>query len=365
MFADGKKFMDKKRKIQKKRIKKNLISIEQPDFSNKLISSKHSKIKEGYIGLRKEEQKIKNEMIKMETEYQTTLADWEKAYQKKIDSNRLNKRRFNHKHVVFKLKDDTSDTKYYLDENGYKRKFQDEAAWKTKSITCPNKVQHTISQDDFDSLKNGKPLLGYIPCRKGGYNIKYQSQYAFITQEGKTRMYDDFLGSSNNCKNLPMIDLDNEPNGKMMWDNYTMTMGSVIKNTDSGTDCKMTLAEGDELSKHNNKLKVLINKMKENINKIIEKRRNMENKIGGERKEGFRASYTRDNLCETEKCKMVQNVEEYNKLRKKIEKVRGDIATYDGKINESKLSVSSLQMHHLIWIILGGSFVLTAIINSQ
>lgn len=367
MLSDGKKFMNIKNKIKRKKMRSNLISIEQPELSYKLKSKNHSKIKEGYKGIKTKNQNIENEMNKLKSEYQNALADWEKAYQNKIDSNRINNGGFNKRHVVFKIKDDTTDTKYYLDENGYKRKFRDEAAWVTRSVTCPNKVQHTISQNDFDSLKNGSPLYGYIPCRKGGYNIEYQSQYAFITQDGKTRMYDDFLGSSNYCKNLPMIKLDNEPNGKTMWNNYTMTsnMGSVIRNTSSGTDCKINLDDGDKVTKYNNKLKVLANKMKENINKIIEKRRVVESKIGAERKEGFRASYTRDNLCETEKCKMVQNVEEYNKLKKKIDKMRADIATYEGKIKESELSVSSIQMHHLIWIILGGSFVLTAIINSQ
>ena len=359
------------KKRNKKKIKKNMISIEQPELDNVLKSKGHSKFnyREGYGNLTQINKSLENKKDILIQDYNTTLSDWEKAYKEKKMQGVNTTGNFSSRHTIFKVKDDSTNSKYYVDNNGYKRKFANDAAWGTKDITCPNRVQHTITEEESQKLRNGSLLYGYIPCRGGGYNIEYENRHAFITEKGETRMYEDFLGSDASCKNKQLLKLDNLENGKMMWDNYSLNLGAQIKNTESGNDCKIQDGMGDNLTHQNNKLKIIANNMKKDINSMIEKRKALEKKIGGKfeqftLREGLDATYKCNDGDTSEKCKMLKNIDEYNKVKNRINKIRGDISTYDSKIEQANLSVSSIQMHHLIWMILGGTFVLTAIINS-
>lgn len=375
MFSHGKKFIKSKNKFNKKYIKKNTISIDQPDLDNVLKSQTHSKFigREGYQSLNEANQKYTNARNELESNYMTTLDDWEDAYKAKSSQTRDDS--WKKPHVVFQVKDDSASTKYYMDSNGYKRKFADDTAWTTKSANCPNRVTNTISQDEFDSIKKtGAAMYGYIPCRKGGYNIEYNGQYAFITEDGKMRLYKDWSNRDESCKNLQTIDFSDDSNGQIIWDNYSLQTGPELINSDppTGQDCKLGTGMNNDLTTHNNKLKTHANIMRSNINNIISTRVNLEKKIGGKHttesftnvREGWEGSYKDNGSCQTEKCKLLQKIKELQEKRKEINKTKGHIATYDSKIDESKLSVSSVQMHHLIWMVLGGTFALTAIINS-
>ena len=50
-------------------------------------------------------------------------------------------------------------------------------------------------------------------------------------------------------------------------------------------------------------------------------------------------------------------------MNKKLRKMNDDIKQYEAEVSDQNLSVPSIQMHHLIWIILGGAFVATAVHN--
>jgi len=42
-----------------------------------------------------------------------------------------------------------------------------------------------------------------------------------------------------------------------------------------------------------------------------------------------------------------------------------DIEQYRAEVEDQNLSVPAIQMHHLIWVIMGGAFIATAIYNSR
>ena len=49
-------------------------------------------------------------------------------------------------------------------------------------------------------------------------------------------------------------------------------------------------------------------------------------------------------------------------MQEKLKKMKNAIAQYRAEVEDQNLSVPSVQMHHLIWVVLGGAFIATAII---
>ena len=45
--------------------------------------------------------------------------------------------------------------------------------------------------------------------------------------------------------------------------------------------------------------------------------------------------------------------------------MKSDIAQYRAEVEDQNLSVPSVQMHHLIWVVIGGAFIATAMYNSK
>ena len=87
---------------------------------------------------------------------------------------------------------------------------------------------------------------------------------------------------------------------------------------------------------------------------------------------GWRGAYVKgqteygtDPVSASMKSKLIFKLEALKKKRDEIKKLRANLSTYDGQIEEQKLKINSVKMHHLIWMILGGTFLLTAIINSR
>lgn len=131
----------------------------------------------------------------------------------------------------------------------------------------------------------------------------------------------------------------------------------------------------------------LISKTRDIMNEIKsmkDKRTIIENKIGLEYsgftnlREGFKegvdgdvkwgGSYVKgqaEATDETMKSKLIHKLEELKLKRDEIKKARANLSTYNSQIEEQKLKINSVKMHHLIWMIMGGTFLLTAIINSR
>ena len=55
---------------------------------------------------------------------------------------------------------------------------------------------------------------------------------------------------------------------------------------------------------------------------------------------------------ETMKSKLIHRLEELKKKRDEIKKARANLSTYNSQIEEQKLKINSVKMHHLIWMIL-------------
>ena len=82
------------------------------------------------------------------------------------------------------------------------------------------------------------------------------------------------------------------------------------------------------------------------------------NKMAGE-------DVTLDKNIENQKKILADTYDKLKKEQEKIKKMKNDIAQYRAEVEDQNLSVPSVQMHHLIWVVIGGAFIATAIYNSK
>ena len=72
-----------------------------------------------------------------------------------------------------------------------------------------------------------------------------------------------------------------------------------------------------------------------------------------------------DKNIKKQKTTLMTTYNELGKMKKKLKEMATSIQSYKAEVEDQNLTVPSIQMHHLIWVIMGGAFVATAIYNSQ
>ena len=101
----------------------------------------------------------------------------------------------------------------------------------------------------------------------------------------------------------------------------------------------------DKLVVLNGKLMNNVQQMKIEVNNLLSEDKTIDGKVKGQKKI------------------LVKSYQDLTVMNKKLRKMNDDIKQYEAEVTDQNLSVPSVQMHHLIWIILGGAFVATAVHN--
>ena len=73
--------MKKRKRLKNKHLRKNTVSIEQPDVDNIFKSKYSSKIKEGYEALGDKEDAIEAKKINLKSDADKALTDWTASYE--------------------------------------------------------------------------------------------------------------------------------------------------------------------------------------------------------------------------------------------------------------------------------------------
>jgi len=363
-----------------------MVSIEQPDIDSIFKSTYSNKLKEGYTALGDKEQALEDKKIDLKSKADTALSEWSSAYQNartELDSksSAMNDKRN-------KLVKDDSDMIYYIDGNGVKRMFTTEAkkalndpALRPKG--CPDAtVSSPISVTDTElgEFTAGENMEVGFPCKMGCYNLTKDAETIWVDAKGKAHEYSDF-GASVNFKDAKTETIQGSDGG--WWDNLMAqpNKGKINPNDPNNCGTGISTSSVNELSQKNDNLISKTRDIITNITSMKNKRKNIENKIGStysgftNLREGFRegndnwnGSYVKGEdgaKDETMKSKLIHKLEELKLKRDEIKKERANLSTYNSQIEEQKLKINSVKMHHLIWMIMGGTFLLTAIINSR
>ena len=228
---------------------------------------------------------------------------------------------------------------YYINNTGTARQFTD-ASWGGKDPSCPNS-NTTINAQEFSRLSLGPPMNVGELCRSGGYNAKDQSSgsAAWVDNLGYKHLYTDFINKHSTCPSdtvtVTGVQFNAIPTGKSYGPSdtcNTMSLDSPVY---------------DQLVVLNQKMISGVTAMKGEVNKMA-----------GE-------DVTLDKNIEKQKKILADTYDKLKKEQEKIKKMKNDIAQYRAEVEDQNLSVPSVQMHHLIWVVIGGAFIATAMYNSK
>ena len=376
--------MKKRKRLKNKHLRKNTVSIEQPDIDNIFKSTYSNKLKEGYEALGDKEQALEQRKIDLKTDAETALNEWSTAYQTARSELDTKSKAMNDKRN--KLVKDDSGMIYYIDGNGVKRMFTTEAknalndpAKRPKGCPDPSISSPILVTDtELGEFTAGENMEVGFPCKMGCYNLNKNAETIWVDAKGKAHEYSDF-GASVNFKDARTETIQGSDGG--WWDNLMNNPGKINPNDPNNCGSGISTSSADALSQKNDNLISKTRDIMTKIKSMKDKRINIENKIGSNYsgftnlREGFRegndnwgGAYKKGQEGapdETMKSKLIHRLEELKKKRDEIKKARANLSTYNSQIEEQKLKINSVKMHHLIWMILGGTFLLTAIINSR
>jgi len=343
MFKQGKKFEQNQKKYEKIINKKNLnlISVGQLNIIDNLKSSKYANISENFTGsveMNAVDQKNLEEtekLQKLEGEFNQSMGQYTTLYKKYLKE--LAERQTyssSLRSIVVKY----SDSIYYINNKGIARQFT-ASSWTAKDSSCPG-IEKTLSDAEFSKLTVGPPMnVGEI-CGPGALNVKDENNgtAAWVDNQGYKHVYTDFINRNKSCpataKSITGIQFNAMPQGAAYGSNDRCELSDLESPT------------YDQLVVLNGKLMEKVLDMKLEVNKLATDDVNLDKNI------------------KKQKSTLLNTYSELNQMKKKLKKMNTAIQSYKAEVEDQNLSVPSIQMHHLIWVIMGGAFMATAIYNS-
>lgn len=339
MFTQGKIFTTNQKKYNKGKHNYKLISIDQINIIDKLSSNKFTHLKEAYTNLGDINTKELTTLAELEEEFTKKHSEYIKTYEKYLEELTNNQQSINSKYRNKVIKYDNK--YYYVNNYGIARLFDDNV-WENKDDSCPNpESNENITHNEFSTLSNGHKMGFKERCKSGGYNVQDSGSgtTGWVDSNGLIYTYDSFLDKHPSCPD------EYERISSIHFN--AMKKGGTM---DSNKPCsRYNLNQGTygKLMSLNNELLTIIRKMKREVTQLTSKDKNLKDKI------------------DIEKTKIVQAYNKLDEVVKQVNASKKKIQSYRGEIEDQNLSVPSIQMHHLIWVVLGGAFIGAAIYNAS
>lgn len=223
---------------------------------------------------------------------------------------------------------------YYINHGGIARKFDDEA-WLGKDKSCPE-AETTFSPEQFSKIALGTRMGIGEKCKLGGWNAMDTGSgtTAWIDNLGYRHLYRDFRNKHKSCpenvEKITSIQFNAIPRGPDWTDKdpcHAMSLNSPLY---------------EQLVSLNTKLLNIIQKMSTRIDKLQTIDATLENKV------------------KEQKQILITKINDLNIEREKVQKLKKTNDTMLSEYNEQTLNVSSIRMHHLIWFVIGFTFLGTA-----
>jgi len=345
MFKQGKKF-EQNQKRYKRLIKThtlNLISANQLNIVDNLKTAQYANIESmatasmsgasvNAVNKKNAENKLKLESL--EAKFNTDMQAYIMLYKKYLTE--LVERQSNTttlKNITVKYNGDY----YYINKSGIVRQFTNES-WIGKDDSCPDSSK-TINNEEMNKLTRGKPMSSGEMCGISQMNVQDMNNgtAAWVDSMGQSHIYTSFIDRHADCpadvKKISSIAFGAIPRS----DNYGPNDKCSTVSLDSPTY--------EQLVKLNQDLISTIENMKIELNNLLTEDKTIDNKVKEQKKV------------------LVKSYNDLTEMNKKLRRMHDDIKQYEAEVNDQTLSVPSIQMHHLIWIILGGAFIATAVHN--
>ena len=343
MFKQGKKFK-KNRKKYKSVVEKynlNIISLSQLNIVDNLKSKKYKNLIEGLTveenPLEKKNLEEKQKIRVLEAEFNNNMNQYialYKTYLKELASRQSSLNTILKNKVVR-----YSGQYFYINNTGTIRQFTDES-WKGKDNSCPNSSK-TLSPTEFSKLSPGPPMVTGELCRSGGYNAKDADNgtTAWVDNLGYKHRYSDFINRNSTCPSDSVTVTGIQYNA--------IPEGNIYGSTDTCNTMSLDSPTYDKLVVLNQKMISNVTAMKGEVNNMATE------------------DVTIDKNINKQKSILTQTYKDLLVEQKKLQKVKADIQQFRAGVEGQNLSVPSVQMHHAIWVILGGAFIATILYNSK
>lgn len=342
MFQQGQTFKKYQNKYNNLVKSKNLdsISLGKLNIVNNLRFKNYKNI-EGFSGEDKVETVNEQEVQKLtnlENEFNKTMGEYLNKYKKYLEELQTRQSSVKSKYRNKVIKDVNGDH-YFVNNLGIARKFTS-SAWTGKDNSCPDSST-TVSAAEFSQISLGPGMGIGEKCAAGGYNATDASSgtTAWIDTLGYKHFYDDFRNKHSSCpsqtQRLTSVQFNAIPQGK---------------NWGRDDQCNMVSLDSplyDQLMALNGKLMNLVKQMKTEVDTLKQKDTSLDKNIN------------------IQKQKLLNTYNELKKQKEKIKKIKTRNATMDAETNEIILDNSAIQFHHLIWMVVGATFVASAIMYAK
>lgn len=233
--------------------------------------------------------------------------------------------------------------KYFVQINNKLRKFTSES-WSKKGANCGNPIE--VDAETFSKLQangSGVDMGENERCKSGGYSATNGTAFAWIDPNGYKNIYQDKGNIHSSCP-TNFVNLTNKEWIGMTDSGSTMGYNDVC---DRGT---LDSPLHDQLKVLNQRMMRKSEKMKEIINKLKLKDKEIETNVDEQR------------------TSLMKKSKEVNKLRKRVINEENKARTLRGDLENKILETNSINLKRIVWVAAGITFILVAshkLSNSQ
>ena len=196
-----------------------------------------------------------------------------------------------------------------------------------------------MNADDYSKFKDsdfGNKLKPYERCDTTNRIITDGTTSAWVDSGGYKHVFSSYLDRHSTCKDTPL-------------EVSSVEFNAIESSTpyNENNKCVSTMSNDleSELIRTNEELKSILYEIQAHVSSLKGKSVTLNDKIQ-QQKEVI--------------------MSKYNKLqddKKKLANLKTNALSYDAKVKEQNLLVPSVEMHNYIWVVLAGTFIITAIYN--
>ena len=345
MFKQGKKFEQNQNRY-KRLVKKhnlNLISLNQLNIVDNLKTNKFAHIEAfatdsmssaAVNAVKRKNQEENMKLTNLESKFNTDMEKYVQLYKKYLIE--LTERQSNtttYRNITIKY----DNNYYYVNKSSVARQFTAES-WIAKDNSCPDSSK-VLNDEEFQKLTRGNPINSGELCGITKINVQDRDNgtAAWVDSQGQKHIYTSFHDRNPSCPSDYKQISGTQFNAIPKSNNYGPNDKCSLVSLDSSTYNKLIII--------NTSLLDTVQKMKQEVNNLLAEDKTVDKKV------------------KNQKIKLVKSYQDLTKMNERLRKMNDDIKQYEAEVNDQNLSVPSIQMHHLIWIILGGAFIATAVHN--
>ena len=227
-----------------------------------------------------------------------------------------------------------------MSDNGTIREFDlDAQIPANRGRGCPDFNNDILSSNDYSNFSEtdfGNKIKPIERCDTTNRIITDGTTSAWVDSMGYKHIFTSYHDKNSTCRDTPL---------EISAEEFNAIESSTPFNKDS--KCITSIGNGleGELLAINEELKSILYQIQAHVSNLKGKSIALNDKV------------------EQQKLDIISKYNQLQKDKKKLTEMRTNEVSYGAKIKEQNLLVPSVEMHNYIWVVLAGTFLVTAIYN--